>query len=162
MTIKHIYENEEWKEEKETYRKEKDCVRLLNYVGEILNFFCENVRDYRRVSNFTDNCPPEYVRTIISPNGRTDWSRAVWCLYTEVQKLGFTGKFTQDVLEEMEDWLKIEGYTQEELEENLVRKDPRLCENTDVVCKKGKFMSEKTCCFSRYAKLCSLSGPPSI
>jgi hypothetical protein len=97
----------EWNKKKQDYENNKDCVVLMNYVGHNINYFCEHMREMtlKLKGTFTDDCPPQHVRTIMSPNGQTDWSRAVWCIYSVVRQAGFTGTFSADVLTQMEQWL---------------------------------------------------------
>jgi len=81
---------------------------LMDYMAYNINYFSErmaaNVMQQLN-GHFKDTCPPQYLHTIMSPNGQTDWSRAVWCIYSELKKRGFTLPFTTDVIPKMEEWL---------------------------------------------------------
>jgi hypothetical protein len=46
----------------------------------------------------------------MSPDGKTEWTRAVWCIYSKVGETGFTGAFNVDVLVQMEQWLSQRRY----------------------------------------------------
>jgi hypothetical protein len=84
----------EWRHKKEAYERDQNCVVLMDYIGNQLNDIIPG------------NCPPEYLHTIISEDEEThvttDWSPAVWCIYSEI---GFMGEFNSNVLAEMEYWL---------------------------------------------------------
>ncbi len=99
----------EWPRKKREYQENHDCVKLMNYIAHQLNFFSEHMRDMetKLKGTFTDDCPGSQVRTLISPNGQTDWSRAVWCIYSAVHKKGFDKAWNSDVLAQMESWLEI-------------------------------------------------------
>ena len=102
----------EWPKKTQEYQENQDCVPLMNYIAANLNYFCEHMCDMQQKlqGTFKDDCPKQYLRTLISPNGQTDWSRTVWCIYSEVKHKGFNKEFNADVLAQMEDWLKSEGH----------------------------------------------------
>jgi hypothetical protein len=106
------YMGAEWARTKERYRQNRDCVALMNYAAFKLTYFAEHMRDrhdklpgLRDVQAVVTECPGEHVRTLVSPNGETDWSRAVWCIYWTVQQQGFGNAWNADVLAQMEGWL---------------------------------------------------------
>jgi hypothetical protein len=99
----------DWKRNLQKYRGNGDCVQLMNHIAYQINFLCGDLRV--KPSNYVENtCPEDCRRLIQSPNSETNWSRAVWCIYTEVKKKGFTGTFSKDVLEQMEHWLSQPRY----------------------------------------------------
>ena len=97
----------EWRTKKREYDMNHDCVKLMNYIAFKLTYFSEQMRDMEEKlkGTFRDDCPRRQVRTIISPNGQTDWSRAVWCIYKTVHAHGFDNAWNPDVLAQMEAWL---------------------------------------------------------
>jgi hypothetical protein len=106
------YMRTEWARKKGRYRQNHDCVALMNHVAFKLTYFAEHMRDrhdklpgLRDVKVVVTECPGQHVRTLISPNGETDWSRAVWCIYSAVQQQGFEHAWNADVLAQMEGWL---------------------------------------------------------
>jgi hypothetical protein len=102
----------EWARKKQEYRQNHDGVTLMNYIAFKLTYFTEHMRHrqdklpgFRDVKVVVTDCPGQHVRTLISPNGETDWSRAVWCIYSAVQQQGFENAWNADVLAQMEAWL---------------------------------------------------------
>ncbi len=97
--------SEQLKENIGTYRENHDSVELMTKFEK--KKFWEKKRTVISVlQNYIPNQgPQEFDIHIKSPDTQTDWTRVVWCIYSEVKKLGFTGTFTKDVLEEMEDCL---------------------------------------------------------
>jgi hypothetical protein len=94
----------DWRERKQIYTGNRDCVELMNYIAHQINFLCGDLRF--KPSDYVENTCPEDCRSMIqSPNSETNWSRAVWCIYLDVKTKGFTGTFNKDVLEQMEHWL---------------------------------------------------------
>jgi hypothetical protein len=80
---------------------------LMNYIASKLTYFAEHMRDVedKLGGTWRDDCPGGQVRTLVSPNGQTDWSRAVWCIYKRVHPHGFDNAWNSDVLAQMEAWL---------------------------------------------------------
>ena len=100
----------EWVKTLQDYRKNEDDVSLMTYVAKRLNYFAK-LDQYASEIPF----PPEYRDTILSPDGKTDWSYAVWCIYQELKKprpwmLKFNFVFDADILTKLEVWLKSEDY----------------------------------------------------
>lgn len=82
--------------------------KLLNYMSHNINYISDRMTEGHLTGlngHFTDTCPPAYLRTIMTPHGQTDCSRAVWCIYSELKERGFDLPFSKDVMIEMEDWL---------------------------------------------------------
>jgi hypothetical protein len=84
------------------YRDNKHCVDLMNWLAHKFDYFSKHMAS-KLEGHFKDTFEGQ-LGMIKSP-GQTDWTRAVWCIYSEVQKRGFTGNFTVDVLAQMELWL---------------------------------------------------------
>jgi hypothetical protein len=78
------------------YRRTGNCAKLLQQVSLWLNYYGKY-----KVPDFVDNCPREYLGMICSADGQTDWTRAVWLIYSTtplVQNLPFN-KYVLDNME---------------------------------------------------------------
>ena len=100
----------DWMKTLQDYRKNGDDVSLMTYIANNLNFFVKS-EQYELEIPF----PSKYRDTILSPDGKTDWSYAVWCIYQELKKprpwmLKFNFVFDADILTKLEVWLKSEDY----------------------------------------------------
>ena len=104
---------EDIEEHVDNYRTTHDFDSLLVWGTRKLNIWQKNnertqipyLQNYTRYLGL-----PEFDIQIKSPDGKTEWTRAVWCIYSEVQERGFTGLFTVDVLAQMELWLSQHRY----------------------------------------------------
>jgi hypothetical protein len=91
-----------WIKSLQMYRNNMDSVWLMEVVSSRITQF-----SVHGASNchFTDTCPPENLHMIKSLYGESDWSRAVWCVYSQLKRRGFALPFTTDVMIHMEGWL---------------------------------------------------------
>jgi hypothetical protein len=117
----------EWARKKRQYQENHDCVTLMNYIAFKLTYFAEHMRhvEDKLPGTWRDDCPGRHVRTLISPNGETDWSRAVWCIYSAVQQKGFDKAWNFDVLAQMEAWLERHASPSALSAEHAFNPDPR-------------------------------------
>lgn len=111
FTLPEIWK-EEWEETLELYRGDADFVGLMTFVAKKLNFAAKS-RDSGVVKHcFPDSCPPEHLGLIMSPDNRTDWTRAVWLIYSEIFPEGDPGegpfRFSKWILNSMENKLFFE------------------------------------------------------
>ena len=98
----------EWHETLQAYRQSGDCVSLMTYVAHKLYALSHWF-------NYNSAVPCPYRHIILSPDGQTDWTSVVWCIFTELQnrkecKMQFNFVFDVDILTKMEVWLKSEYF----------------------------------------------------
>jgi hypothetical protein len=96
----------DWNEKKTVYNGDADCVKLMEYMAYNINCIEEKNMQDKFPARILVKCPAEYLHKIKSPDGQTDWSRAVYCIYLELEKQKCTPAFDADVLEIMERWLE--------------------------------------------------------
>ena len=109
---------------KTAYHADADCVKLMRHMAYNINYFAG--RD--NLNHIFDACPPEYLHTITSPDGQTDWTRAVYCIYLELRKQKCTPRFDTHVLAEMEQWLEMTRFLSQPRPEPMPKQYPMCAE----------------------------------
>jgi hypothetical protein len=94
-----------WQNQLDIYTQDRDSVWLMKAIARWINQFS---RFKPFICNFTDTCPPTFVGTITSKDGvdgKQDWSRAVWCVYSQLQKRGCHLPLDAYLMIHIEEWL---------------------------------------------------------
>ena len=96
----------EWEQQKNAYQQSADSTSLMTYVAQTLHKLDKN-------SDGAETCP--YENIILSPDGQTDWTVALWLLCKHLQKrrdwhLNFNFVSDVDILTRMEVWLTSEYF----------------------------------------------------
>ena len=92
----------QWQKELDIYTQKRDSVCLMKVIARWINRFS---RSKPFICNFTDTCPRTFVETITSNDGKQDWSRAVWCVYSQLQKRGCHLTLDAYLMVNIEAWL---------------------------------------------------------
>ena len=77
------------------YRDTGDCEKVMEEISLKLNYWAKY-----KVPDFVDTCPNEHLGMIM-PDKTTDWTRAVWLIFLEVER-EFHLTFTASILGDME------------------------------------------------------------
>ena len=74
----------------------------MTFVSKQLNLWGR----HKKQETIADSCPPEHLKMLMSPDNKTDWTRAVWLIYSELGLQTLKGwRFSVSTLTQMETFL---------------------------------------------------------